>query len=143
MAKGRWTKSNEQIAVEAYSVLIAKEKPGRSLSKADLMLCLKDESLNRDFLKLCLEIDASRNLTKFRKGLLLVVKAIGVSKVSEKTNLSRISLYRMLSPNGNPRLDSMLSLFKALKIHLWLVDDGFMRAKQRVVRPKDVRSIRS
>lgn len=138
MAKGRWTFSDEQIAAEAYAVLMNREKPGRTLTKADLKAALKTPEVYRDFLKHCLEHDTSKDLSHFRKGLLEVVKSVGVTKLSERISLSRLSLYRMLAKGGNPRLDSLLALFKALKVHLWLVDEEFKEARQKVIRPKDI-----
>jgi probable addiction module antidote protein len=138
MTKGRWSHSEEQVAIEAYSVLMRREKAGRSLSKADLKATLKIASVYKDFLKLCLENDSTNDLDHFRRGLLKVVKAVGVTKISEKIGLSRLGLYRMLSKGGNPRLNSILALYKALGIHMWVVDDDFKRARERVVRPKDI-----
>jgi probable addiction module antidote protein len=88
-----------------------------------------------------LEHDTSRDLDHFRRGLLKVVKAVGVTKLADEIGLSRISLYRMLKKGGNPRLDSLLSVFKALGIHFWIVDDDFKNARERVVRPKDVKPV--
>lgn len=141
MAKGRWTFSDEQIAAEAYAVLMNRERQGRTLTKADLRASLSAPEVFRDFLKMCLEHDTSKDLSHFRRGLLEVVKAVGVTKLSQKVGLSRLSLYRMLAKGGNPRLDSLLALFKALGVHLWLVDEEFKRARQKVVRPKDIEPV--
>jgi probable addiction module antidote protein len=141
MAKGRWTFSEEQIAVEAYAVLMNREKPGRTLTKADLKSALEVPDVYRDFLKMCLEHDTSKDLSHFRRGLSEVVKSVGVTKLSQKVGLSRLSLYRMLAKGGNPRLDSLLALFKALGVHLWLVDGDFKKARQKVVRPKDIEPV--
>lgn len=138
MAKGRWKFTEDQVAAEAYAVLIAREKAGRTLTRADLKSMLQSPGVYKDFLKHCLEQDKSKNLRQFKKGLKLVVQAIGVTKVADATGLSRLSLYRMLSKDGNPRFDSLLRLFRFLNIHLWIVDDEFMKATQKVVRPKDI-----
>lgn len=138
MAKGRWKFSEEQVAIEAFAVLMQKQKPGRTLSKTDLQMQLKEPSTYKDFLKLCLEHDTTKDLLFFRKGLLVVIKAIGVSGLASKTGLSRLSLYRMLSRQGNPRLDSLLTVFNALGLHIWLVDGDFIKKQQKVVRPKDI-----
>lgn len=90
-----------------------------------------------DFIKLCLEHDDSRDFRAFRAGLLLVVKFVGVSKIASETSLSRLTMYRMLSPEGNPRLSSLSCLFRALGIYLWVVDKEFIKARTRLVRPKD------
>lgn len=124
--------------MEAFAVLVRREKPGRSLSRADLIARLETPGVYKELLKLCLEQDTTKDLFVFRKGLLWVVKAVGVSNLSSKTNLSRLSLYRMLSRQGNPRLDSLLALFKALGLNMWLVDDDFLKVRQKIVRPKDL-----
>ncbi len=140
MAKGRWSRSEENVAIEAYSVLMAYQKPNRTLTKADLLSALAQPNIYQDFLKLALEHDTSKDLAHFRKGLLLVVKSVGLTSVAQQIGLSRLSLYRMLGKGGNPRLGSLLSLFKALGVHLWLVDNDFKKARSRIVRPKDVPS---
>jgi len=138
MAKGRWKFTDEQIAAEVFAVLMNREKVGRTLTKADLSAGLQSPGVYKDFLKHCLEQDKSKDLRHFRKGLRLVVQSKGVTTVADATGLSRLSLYRMLSKEGNPRLDSLLALFRYLGIHMWTVDDDFMKATQKLVRPKDI-----
>lgn len=138
MAKGRWKFTDEQIAIEAFAVLMRREKPGRTLGREDLQVYLKEPSVYQDFLKLCLEHDETKDMSLFRKGLLLVIKSTGVSQLSTETGLSRLSLYRMLSRQGNPRFASLLGVFRALRLRLWLVDGEFLARRQKVVRPKDI-----
>lgn len=139
MARGRWSFTEEQVAIEAYAVLMNREKAGRVLKKADLRGALVVPGIYREFLKLCLEHDTSRDLTHFKRGLLLVVKSIGTTRLSKKTKLSRLSLYRMLGPKGNPRLSNFLVLFKVLGLNFWIVDNDFKRKRPPVVRPKNMR----
>lgn len=138
MAKGRWKFSDEQIAVEAFAVLMRREKPGRTLGRDELLGSLREPSVYGDFLKLCLEHDETKDMAFFRKGLLLVIKATGVSQLSSETGLSRLSLYRMLSRQGNPRFASLLGVLRVLGLRLWLVDGEFLTRRQKVVRPKDI-----
>ena len=42
----------------------------------------------------------------------------GVGKLARKTRLNRVSLYRMLSSKGNPRLYTLGLLLKGLGFHL-------------------------
>ena len=42
----------------------------------------------------------------------------GMSELSKITGLSRESLYKTLSSTGNPRLDSLLAIFKAFNLKL-------------------------
>lgn len=53
---------------------------------------------------------ALRNVADARLG--------GMSKLSEATGLNRESLYRMLSEQGNPELDSLSKLLHALGLKL-------------------------
>lgn len=138
MAKGRWKLSNQQMAEEAFSVHIQKNRPTRTYTKEALLKSLSDTEIAVDFLKLCLEWDDSVNLKAFKAGLLCVVKARGVTAIAEATKMSRLSLYRMLSPKGNPRLSSLTALLRELKCHLWIVDDDFIQRREKVVRPKDI-----
>ena len=42
----------------------------------------------------------------------------GMSMISQQTGLSRESLYRSLSENGNPKISTLFSIVKALGLHL-------------------------
>ena len=42
----------------------------------------------------------------------------GVSKIARKTGLNGTSLYRALSPKGNPRLESITGVLKAMGMRL-------------------------
>lgn len=42
----------------------------------------------------------------------------GMSMISQQTGLSRESLYRSLSKNGNPKISTLFSIVKALGLHL-------------------------
>ncbi len=57
------------------------------------------------------------------EALLLAFKHIanaqgGITKLAKKTNLNRVSLYRTLSSKGNPRLQTLGLILKALGFHL-------------------------
>jgi len=47
-----------------------------------------------------------------------IARAKGMSQVARDTGLSRESLYRALSENGNPSLDTVLRVAKALGLQL-------------------------
>lgn len=51
-----------------------------------------------------------------------VIEANGgdMTKIAKQAQLNRQNLYRMLSQKGNPRWDSILSLFNALNIQVQL-----------------------
>jgi probable addiction module antidote protein len=78
---------------------------------------LKTQNDIAEYLNLSLEendpkqfLIALRNVIEAQEG--------GFTKISEKSKLNRVSMYRMLSENGNPRLDSILRLFNSLGIRL-------------------------
>jgi probable addiction module antidote protein len=47
-----------------------------------------------------------------------VAEAQGISRLAEKTQLNRESMYRMLSKQGNPRLTSLDAVLDALGLRL-------------------------
>lgn len=47
-----------------------------------------------------------------------VAKARGMAKVAKKAHIERESLYRALSPNGNPRFSTIMAITKALGLTL-------------------------
>jgi probable addiction module antidote protein len=47
-----------------------------------------------------------------------LAKAQGVAKVAKKAHIERESLYRALSPNGNPRFSTIMAITKALGLTL-------------------------
>ena len=42
----------------------------------------------------------------------------GMAMMAKNTGLSRESLYRTLSKNGNPKISTLISIMKALGLHL-------------------------
>jgi len=137
MSKGRWKESDEQVAKEAFAVLIRGEKPSRAYSKSDIAGRLKKYPLYVDFLKLCIEYDDSADLEAMRRGLAFVVRAQGASAVARRAGFTRMSLYRMLAPGGNPRLKNLVALLRALKIQPWLVEESFIKNREQFVRPRE------
>jgi len=47
-----------------------------------------------------------------------VARALGMSQVARKAGLSRESLYKALSPEGNPEFDTVLRVMNALGLRL-------------------------
>ena len=47
-----------------------------------------------------------------------IAKAEGMSKVAKRTGLGRESLYKALSPDGNPALSTILKVIRAFEINL-------------------------
>ncbi|MGN0931560.1 addiction module antidote protein [Falsigemmobacter intermedius] len=48
----------------------------------------------------------------------VVARAKGMTQLAADTGLSRESLYKALSPNGNPTLTTLLSVMKAMNLRL-------------------------
>lgn len=51
-------------------------------------------------------------------GLGDVARSKGMTQISRDTGLSREGLYKALSENGDPRLSTLVSVLKALGLHL-------------------------
>jgi probable addiction module antidote protein len=49
-----------------------------------------------------------------------LVEAEGISKIARETGLTRDTFYKGLSPRGNPRLDTLTAILRALKYKLTL-----------------------
>lgn len=47
-----------------------------------------------------------------------IAEAKGMAQVAERAGLPRESMYRVLSPKGNPRLETLLSVIAALGLRL-------------------------
>jgi len=47
-----------------------------------------------------------------------LAQARGIAKVAKKAGIERESLYRALSPKGNPRLSTLLAVIRALGLSL-------------------------
>ncbi len=50
-----------------------------------------------------------------------IARAKGMSKIAADTGLGRESLYKALSPSGNPELSTVLKIIEALGLHLHAV----------------------
>lgn len=78
---------------------------------------LKDPAVAAGYLEECL---ADGDIDLFKAALKHVADARlgGMTALSEATGRSRESLYRALSREGNPRLDTLTSVLKALGLHM-------------------------
>lgn len=55
---------------------------------------------------------------EIREALRTVARSRGMAAVAREADLSREALYKALGPNGNPTLDTLLKVTKALGIRL-------------------------
>lgn len=69
-----------------------------------------DPKLAREYLAAAIEDDDPRVLLS---ALRTVAEARGMARVAEAAGIPRESLYRALSPKGNPRLTTLLAVIKA------------------------------
>ncbi|EPC04121.1 DNA-binding protein [Litchfieldella anticariensis FP35 = DSM 16096] len=78
-----------------------------------------DPSMAIDYLRTAFdELDEEEGEAAFLMALRHVVEAQGgMAAVAERAKLSRESLYRALSPKGNPTLKTMTAVIKATGIH--------------------------
>jgi len=71
------------------------------------------------------------NIKSVLKAIRNIVEAQGgISKLAEKTNLSRTSLYKTLSEDGNPELITLDIILRAFGIRL-----GFFQKKEKQLNP--------
>lgn len=126
MPKGKIKYPLPYKAREIFAVLIKKEKPSRSYSKADMREDLKTVEMQAEFLKVCMELDDSENLNLFRKGLLLILQETGISHAAKSTKIPRTTIYRMLWKSGNPNLKYLILILKYLGLNLWVVTSEFI-----------------
>lgn len=83
--------------------------------KFDLSELLDSDEAVRVFLE---DILASGDPKIIAAGLGDVARAKGMTEIAAQTGLSRESLYRALSGDGNPRLDTLMKVFAALGVRL-------------------------
>lgn len=81
---------------------------------------LASPSEARAYLQLALEdYENDHDTEAFLLAIRDVAKAMGgIGKLAEETNLNRQSLYKALSSDGNPRLDTLLAILHGLGFRL-------------------------
>ncbi len=86
----------------------------------DLIEALKDSKEAQNYLNTALEKYRKDNDTAaFLQALRAVTEANGgITVLSEKTRLNRQNLYRILSDEGNPRLNTLLNILGGLGLGL-------------------------
>ena len=99
----------------------------------------QDKELAIGYLKISLESLAN---PEERAGALLSLRAIaeaygGLGKIAAKAGISRESLYRSLSPKGNPTLKTLIAVINAVGMRLSAVEAPRKKAAQtKVARRK-------
>ncbi len=85
------------------------------LKKFDVIDFLDSDEALAEYLSVAL---AENDPKYFARALGNVARAKGMSSVSEVSGLGRQSLYRALSDEGNPRIDTLFRVLEALNVRL-------------------------
>ena len=85
------------------------------LKEFDIVDFLDSDEALVEYLNVALEANDPKYFTK---ALGNVARAKGMSSISENTGLGRQSLYRALSDEGNPRIDTLFKVLESLDIRL-------------------------
>lgn len=78
-----------------------------------------DPKFVSDYIRVSLEFlpDKSKNHL-FLETVLEVAKVYGIAEIAKKTGIKRESIYRSLSPKGNPRLSTISAIMNVLGLSL-------------------------
>ena len=85
------------------------------LKKFDVVDFLDSDEAMIEYLNVALETNDPKYFTK---ALGNVARAKGMSSISDASGLGRQSLYRALSDEGNPRIDTLFKVLETLNIRL-------------------------
>ncbi len=85
------------------------------LKKFDVIDFLDSDEALIEYLNLAL---AENDPKYFAKALGNVARAKGMSSISDATGLGRQALYRALSSEGNPRIDTLFKVLDTLNVRL-------------------------
>ncbi len=78
-----------------------------------------DPKLAREYLAAAIEDEDPRALLA---ALRTVAESLGMAQVAETAGIPRESLYRALSPKGNPRLTTLLAVVRAAGLKIALAE---------------------
>jgi probable addiction module antidote protein len=97
----------------------------------------EDPEFAAEYLKAALE---SLNDPEDRGASLLMLRALaeangGLGAVAAKAGISRESLYRSLSPKGNPTLKTLIAVLNTMGLRLSVVPHGKTARKRRGKKP--------
>lgn len=87
---------------------------------------LQDTHVAAEYLSAALE---GGSLDEFLVALRNVAQAHGgIGELASLTRLNRQSMYKMLSENGNPTLENLLNLLKAMSLRIIFIPDQNKKA---------------
>lgn len=90
-----------------------KRKPSIDYQQ-DLLVRLKNPEYAAEYLNAAIEEDRAVFLLALRN----VAEAQGFTNLAKKTQLNRETLYRTLSPKGNPQLSTLTAILKSSGLQL-------------------------
>jgi probable addiction module antidote protein len=94
-------------------------KAHRSHDDAVIALLRSDPTFANDYLNAALqEQDLEGGKEAMLTALRQIAKAQGFNAIAEKAGVPRESVYRALSPNGNPRMTTLLAVLKGAGLKL-------------------------
>lgn len=104
-------------------------KPAKSYHKK-LIEDLKDPKEAAAYLNAAMEAGD-------QEGFLVALRNVleakgGMSVISKRTKINRVSLYKILSENGNPEFVTILTLFKAANVRLQIAPDISKRNSSKI-----------
>lgn len=84
------------------------------------------------------DVLADGNTRAFPLALRTAAEVLGMAELARRTGLNRETLYRTLSKNGNPRLDTLGAILKAFGMRLVVkrTANPSRRKARRTVKPK-------
>lgn len=91
------------------------------LKKFDVIDFLDSDEALVEYLNAAL---AENDPKYFAKALGNVARAKGMSSISDVSGVGRQSLYRALSEEGNPRIDTLFKILEALNVRLAVTASG-------------------
>lgn len=83
-----------------------------------LIASLKDPKEAAAYLNTHLEEEGRDSEELFLMALRDVAKAYGIAEIADKTQFGRESLYKALSPSGNPKLTTLRQLLQVMGLKL-------------------------
>jgi probable addiction module antidote protein len=107
-------------------------KAGISYNEWEIKGLRKDRGFALEYLKLALE---SLDDPEERGASLLMLRALaeaygGLGVVAAQASISRESLYRALSPKGNPTLKTLIAVVNAMGLRLSVVEERQTKRKR-------------
>jgi probable addiction module antidote protein len=96
----------------------------------DVADLLKTKEAIAAYLDAVLEEDGDPELLKDALGA--IARSKGMTDIAKEAGLGRSSLYRALSPGGNPEFATVASVLKALGLRLSVAREGVSRRRRRL-----------